>query len=121
MKIKLSRLQQSAESLKAIAQTKLNLKLSYDIAKRLRYINNELEMFQQTRIAKAKELSEGKLKENGTEFDIPKADLVKLNEELSVLLDTEIELDITPIKLVDLGDISIEPAHLVALDYLIIE
>ena len=121
MKVKLSKLQQAVPGLNAIANTKLNLKASYDVSKRLSAVNAELEIFHKVRMDKLKELSGGKLKENGTEYDISEEDLKNLSEELKNLSDSEVELGILPIKLADLGDIFIEPAHLVNLDFLITE
>lgn len=121
MKIKLSKLQQSVPSLNILANTKLNLKASYDISKRLKVINDELEIFDKARIDKVKELSGGKLKEDGKSYDIAEEDLKKLNEELKDLLDKEIDINIAPINLADFGNVEIEPAHLLNLDFLITE
>ena len=120
IKVKISELQPAAFSLHAIAQVKSKFKFGYDIAKRLRAINAELKEIDENRMNLLKELSGGKMTEDGKNFDLgDKSD--EFSNKYKEILDTEIELNVLPMLTTDFADIEIEPAHLINIDFLIQE
>ncbi len=112
MKLKLSQVVGSVESLKALLETKVPAKTAYWLSK---LINNQIE-----RELKAFNVARDNLiKEHGTEDEdksvsVKEGKMGEYNEKLVELLETEIEVEWNPLKIEDLGDIKIEPKNLVS-------
>ena len=109
MKVKISELQNVIPNLNILATTKLNFKTSYDVAKRIRMINAELELFEKFRIEKLKELSGNVIENNQYILGDNKE---KFEIEIKELMNNEVDIDLIPLKKEDFANIQIEPVHL---------
>jgi len=119
MKIKLSQLINSVESLKILQETKLPIKISYRINRLINKLEPELKLFYQKRDDLIKELGE-KETENGQEvFKVKEDNMQAFLDKQTELVSEEIEIDwFTPIPLDSLGEISIEPKHIALLSWI---
>jgi len=113
MKITINKLVESVPDLKAILATKLPIKVAYRINKLVNnQIERELKQYDEARISLVNKY--GDKDEKG---DLKVTDPEKIKEfmkELNELLAMEIELDFTPIKVEELGDVQVEPKSLVS-------
>ena len=112
--MKISELLAIQQSLSALSQLKLPVKVAYRISKGLKQLAR-------LGIAVNKEQHElyrtmGELNEEGTQFVIPEDKTEAFNAAMQSILDRDEPFDFTPVSLDDLGGISIEPMHLAALD-----
>jgi hypothetical protein len=126
MKLNLLTLNKSVPALQALTALKLPLKISYDIKKRIKVIDAELEIMTVLIKEKFKEMR-AKIQEDFVEAktDEEKAKIEKkfnldFEKEITEFLESqEIELDILPLELDSKLDIKIKPAYLSQLDFLI--
>jgi hypothetical protein len=122
MKIKLSSLLAKKEALIQLVNKQLPVRASFKLGKTVRLINTELSEYEKVRTDLVKKY--GKETENG-DFTVIKdtPEMKSFQEELSQILDEEIEIDIQPISLSDLGEeITIESSHMSELiDFVITE
>jgi hypothetical protein len=122
MKLKLSKLNKAATSLMVLGSIEeLSSKISYDVSKRLRIINPEIDLMVKTIEQKAKALNGGELKIINHRYVVFPENKEIFEKEYEELLDKEIELDLHPIKHADLGEIKLAPIHYANLDFLIQE
>jgi len=111
MKIKLSQIVNSVESLNKIVEIKLPVKVAYKVNRLINKINPELKTYNESRETLVKEY--GDEQEDGSWKVV---DPVKLNEfaiKLTELLEVEIEVEFEKIKIEDLGEALIEPKNMV--------
>lgn len=112
MKIKLYDVINNTEQLKALQDVKFPVKVSYKINRLVSKLEPELKAFNETRSKLIMEL--GEQQENG-ETKITNADkIIDFQNKIKELFDQEIEIDwFVPIKLEEVGDISIASKDLV--------
>lgn len=111
MQLKLKQLIESQESIGKLIETKLPVKVSYRLNRLVNYINPELRIFTEKRLELFKEFGV-----HDTEKDIweiKPENSETFTEEITKLMDEEVNIDFQTLKLADLGDISIEPKYLV--------
>jgi len=122
IKIKVSDLQASLSASQVLASAKAPFKVSYDISKRLKAIDKELKEIDESRVNLIKELSAGKMKEDGINFDLGD-NMPEFVKQYQEILDSEIELDILPLNTDNLAkaNIEISAGHLSALSFLLEE
>ena len=105
----------SREALTDLSEKELNISISVKIAKLLRDIDEVLQVFNKKRQALFDKYGvdgeEGKL-------IIPEEKMKWANNELSTLLDEDVELVVTKLNIDDLGDIKIEPKTIANLEWL---
>lgn len=112
--MKLKTLVEITPALQALGATKLPAKIAYRVAKALNLIRADVMAYEEQRITLLREL--------GTP-DKADANIVRLgdnaaafDEQIKALLDEDVTITLPTITLDDLGDASIEGAHLAALD-----
>lgn len=119
IEVKLNDVIQSLKILKSISQKTLKGKVNFQLAKILRELNNEYNLFLKSRENLI--LKYGK-KENGQliiddegNYGIDKEQLFNFNKELNELLDTNISLNAEKIILEDIEDIDFTIEQMIAL------
>jgi hypothetical protein len=119
IEIKLNDVIQSLKILKSISQKTLKGRVNFQLAKILRELNNEYNLFLKSR---EKLISKYGKKENGQliidedgNYSINKNQLFNFNLELNELLDTKIDLNAEKIALKDIEDIDFTIEQMVAL------
>ena len=121
MKLTLSEIRWMQKGLSTITQLSLPIRISYKLSKLLNFCNEEL-----INIEKARE---GLVKKLGTvipdkpgELQVTPENADKFRNEFAQLLQEEVEIDFTPIKIGDLGeDIKIPPVELASLSKILEE
>jgi hypothetical protein len=130
MKLKAGEIRKIGDGLKEILDKELPVKPAYWLARIATKLESEGTAFEKARISlvtkHAKKDKDGKPEvmkdKNGkptNQFNIP--DMEAFNKEYLELANQEIDLDINPIKLADLGDISLKPVTLARLNKIIEE
>ena len=116
MKVSIREIYASRTSLGKLAQAQLPVKLSYDLAKLLKKLNDEYTLIEDQRVALVKKHGE---EIDGGEFTIAN-DEQKENflNEFNELLDNDIEVDFEKINVDQLGNISISPNELSSLSFI---
>jgi hypothetical protein len=125
-KIKLKDVVNSIEALKILGEQKLPIFTSFKISLFLKNVSPEVEIYEKERNKLMLELGKpDKSKdEKGNEIDIFKFEPEKgkeFTEKLTEILEVELSVNKPDISIKDLGNINIEPRHLVALGWLIKE
>jgi len=121
--MKLSQIVDSKASLEKLAQTTLPIKIAYRIGKIISQFNPELELFEEQRQKLVKQYGEC-LDEKADRWEVKPELKEDFFAELDELKDAEVEVGfsddkpIKKIKVSELGDISLQPAHFVNLDWL---
>ena len=116
----------SMEPLKKLSAYQLKTKIAYQIARLMREINKEYELFQKTRqnlamkYAEKNEKNEIIINENGN-YKIRNDKINICNEEIAELLNTKIVLNVEPINLEDIENTKCTPTEIFALMPLIQE
>ena len=116
MKISLRKIVESEKGMAAILETKLPIKIAYRLTKLSNKIRAELAVYNEQRVALVKRLGEEKGKDS---WEVKPENMVEFQEEFKKLLDEVVEIDFTPLKLAELGDVVISPKDLV--DWIISE
>lgn len=116
----------SMEPLKKLSAYQLKTKIAYQIARLMREINKEYELFQKTRqnlamkYAEKNEKNEIIIDENGN-YKIRNDKINICNEEITELINTKIVLNVEPINLEDIENTECTPTEIFALMPLIQE
>lgn len=119
--VKISNLLNSTEVLQKLSKTQLKAKTAWQVSKVLKLAEEEMQTFNDTRMEVLKKYAEkdenGELitDENNNCKIIPEK-ISEFNDELTELLDNEIELNVNKINIDDLGDIDFTPAEMNALE-----
>lgn len=119
--LKLNQVIGSQGALGALLGQPLPARQAFEIGKMVRAINGELEAYETARKALCERFSDGKMKNDGKEYDIPDETLPAFQKEMSDLLDAEVHLSIKPLNLDSLNGITISPGHMMQLDWLILD
>ena len=113
---------ESQPGLQELISVKFPVKTSYRVKKLVDLFNKELKVFTEVRqelFEKYGEMVKDENRINTGEMRIKDEYLDKYTREINELLDTEIEVNFTSLKISELGDVSITPMSLVLLDWLI--
>jgi len=132
MKFTLNEVRQMQPGLDVILAKELPVKTSYWLARFLDKVRSEIGSTEKIRVKLidkyAKKDKDGKFifkkDEKGKdlqEYDFTKENYIKFVKEYDELSNIEMEIDFKPIKLADLGDITIKPVVLVQLGKIIVE
>ena len=126
MKIKLLQLADSNEVLGQLNNTHgLSAVCAFSISKNIKKIVTELEVYNETRIKileeKANKDEDGKAIIVDEQYQLTNENLVKANNEIQTLLNSDIDLDLTKISIEDLNNADLTPAQLSLIDYMIKE
>jgi uncharacterized protein Veg len=111
--MKLSKLIEVFPALTTLAQCKIPAKAGFRIAKAIALIKPELEAYEGQRMKLAESL--GTKTEDGQQFKFEDDNAKSFIEQMNALTDEDVSIVLPTITPDDLGDVSIEPAHLVAL------
>lgn len=111
----------STEIFSALSQKKLNMRMAYQLAKIIKEVQKEFELFQETRMKLINEYAErdegGQLKvDENNNFTIPKEKIQDFQKELNELLETQVELQINKINLDELEDVKFTPMELIKIE-----
>ena len=132
MKITLKEVSEMQPGLDVILAKELPVKIAYWLARFLDKVRSEIGATEKIRMQLidkyAKKDKDGKFifkkdskgKDLG-EYDFTKENLIKFGKEYTELSEVEMEIDFKPIKLADLGDITIKPIVLLQLKKIIEE
>ena len=112
--MKISNVLQMQQSLSVLANTKLSAKVSYRVARALAKFASVLTTTQAAQMELYKKY--GVLNEDGSQYVVADENKPALQADLAVLFDQDAGIEIATISVADLGDVAIEPAHLLALD-----
>ena len=119
MKIKLATIRGGIESFKKLLTANLPIKLAYSLSKSVKKLEGEVKIVEEQRIAL--------LKKYGTSPD-EKGNVTVLPENIEFfvkdfngLLEVEVDIDITPVKLSELGDIKLSAVDLSNLEGIVVE
>lgn len=111
----------SAEIFSTLSQKKLNMRMAYQLAKIIKEVQKEFELFQETRMKLINEYAErdedGQLKvDENNNFTIPKEKIQDFQKELNELLETQVELQINKINLDELENVEFTPMELIKIE-----
>jgi hypothetical protein len=112
--MKLTKLIEIFPALNALAQCKLPAKTGYRIARAINLIKPELAAYEAERIKLAESL--GTKSEDGQHYQFADDNAQAFVVQMNALTDEEVDITLPTITPDDLGDASIEPQHLIALD-----
>jgi hypothetical protein len=112
MKVKISRLTVAIPSLKFLAEQTTQAKTAYKLAKWLNAVSQELDIAETTR----KNLIKTYNLDNGTEQNTD--NLENFRQEMTKLMDEEIEIDMEPLSINELGGMPISVSHMMNLDFM---
>jgi hypothetical protein len=128
MKLKAGEIKIINEGLKEILLKELPVKPAYWLARIAMKLETEIKTFEQARMGLINKYSNKdekgnpaikKTKDGQSQFDI--TDVEGFEKEFNELNSQEIEIDIKPIKLADLGELNIKPVTLARLEKIIEE
>ena len=117
--MKLSQLIEIFPALNTLAQSKLPAKTGYRIVKAINMIKPELAAYDGERLKLCEEL--GTKTEDGQQFQFETDAAKQFMEQLNALIDEEVDITLPTITPDDLGNLNIEPQHLLALDGIFIQ
>lgn len=117
MKFTLGELKFMEPSLIELSKKDLPIKESWKIAKFLKSVNDELKGVEQERVKLIRKYGE----ENGGGIKVKDDQVVNFSKEYSDLLKEEVEIQILPIVIGDLGNISISSNSLANLSRIIVD
>jgi len=110
MKLSLKQIVESEKGMIAILETKLPIKIAYRLTKLSNKIRAELAVYNEQRVTLVKRLGEEQTKDN---WQVKPENMKEFLEEFNKLQDEIVEIDFTPLKLEELGDVVISPKDLV--------
>jgi len=116
MKVKLETVLNSIQALRKIAAEPLPVKYGYRISKILKAVENEMQIFDNLRIALVQRLGEEK---EGGEYVVKPENQDEFTKELTELLNQEIELNCEKIQLDWIGDVKLTYSEALTLEYLL--
>lgn len=112
--MKLKTILEIAPALSALGATKLPAKIAYRVAKALNAIRADVANYDEQRMKLLREL--GKPDEKDPNIVRLGDNAAAFDEQIKALIDEDVTVTLPTITLDDLGDASIEGAHLAALD-----
>jgi len=132
MKFRLNEVFAITRSLPKLTDKELPIKISYRLLKFLKSCSEEMETLEKSRVKLIKKYAEksvedekddGKKKNSSEQRDIKVADenKDKFQEEFSILLNEEVEIDFEPICIEDFGEITFATNDLISLQKIIKE
>lgn len=121
-KITLNDLVKGVDALNHLSALPLPVFLSYQISLFLKKSTPELEAFDKIKLDLFNEFGIAEKDKDGNKtgkYTFTNENAEKLNEKMKPALDTKIDIKVPTVRLMDLGDIKIEPKHLLALSWMI--
>jgi len=119
MKLTLAEIRWMQRGLTTITSMPLPIRISYKLSKLINFFNEEMAAMEQARTDLIKKLSVENPEKPG-ELRVTSENEEKFREEFSQLLQEEVNIDFTPIRLKELGeDIKISPVELYSLSKII--
>lgn len=121
--MKLSTLVGSEESLVKLMALKMPMSVSYKLSKLVFRMQPDLKIWNEKRLELFKEY--GTLDEKTDQYTVKPENIVKFQEELTKLLEVEVDLTFAPekpfekISVAEFGDAQIEPSVLLQLEWLL--
>jgi len=120
MKFMLAEIRGIQRGLTTLSQMTLPIKLSYRIGKLINVCNDEAIAIEEARIKLVKQYSVENSEKPG-EFIVATENDVVFRTKFTKFLEEEIDIDVTPISLSELGDIKITPLDLAGLSKIIVD
>ena len=119
--VKIADLLNSTEVLQKLSKTQLKAKTAWQVSRVLKLAEEEIQTFNDTRMEVLKKYAEkdenGELiTDENNNCKIIQSEITKFNNELTELLENEIELNVNKINIEDLNDIDFTPAEINALE-----
>lgn len=121
IKVQLNSLLNGIQVFQEISNTALPVRAAYNVARLIREIEKENQLFDESRrkildkYGEKDENGELKIEENGNIHILPDK-IADCNRELNDLLTTEIEINAEKIKIDDIEDVKLTPAQLTLVD-----
>lgn len=124
MKLTLNELLNSHDALTVLGNARgISSKIAYRIAKNIKPISQEIEIYHETRIKLLEEHSnkddEGKPIIKGNEYDIMDGHREIVEKEINELKNEEVEIDIKKVTLDDIDVAKLSPLQIQSLEYMI--
>lgn len=117
MKVKIREIFESSTILQKLTSASLPAKVSYNILRNARKIEQELVPFEKARIDLVRKYG----KDEEGKVIVTDESLPTFYDEIGELLEQEIEIDIRPIKIDDLSDLKFSAADLQLIDFMIVK
>lgn len=121
IKVKVSQLLDSTETLKKLANMQLKARLAFQVGRVLKAADAEITNFNEARMNLIKKF--GEKDENGElitddkgNCKIPTESTDTFSDELNDLINTEVEINANPIHMEDLENLDFTPSEMVALE-----
>ena len=119
MKFKLNEIFALTRSLPKLTEKELPIRTSYRLLKFLKQCSEEMETLEKARVKLVEKYAEET--EDKSNMKVSEANTAKFQEEFNALLSEEVEIDFTPIKISDLGDIKVSTNDLLPLQRILEE
>jgi tRNA A37 threonylcarbamoyladenosine modification protein TsaB len=114
MKVKISKLTVAIPSLKFLAEQTTQAKTAYKLAKFLNAVSSELDIAETTR----KNLIKTYNLENKESLEENSDNLENFKQEMTKLMDEEVEINMEPLSINELGGMPISVSHMMNLDFM---
>ena len=125
IEINLSEIVNAVEPLKTLSNSKIKGRAAYRVAKFLKRVEEEYQLFETTRMnlvqeyCKKDDKGEPIIVDNS--YSIDQERVAEFNTEINKLLNTTVTIDMDPISMDDLGDIEFTPGDIMLLEKFIEE
>ena len=122
MKVKLGQIAGSVEALNKVAQQPMKATASYQVAKNLKSLSDELAAYEQSRGDLIRKYGKENKEDNSFSVDPNSSDFEKFQKEFSDLLSVEVDLEnFKKIKLSELSDCELTPQDITNIEFAIEE
>jgi len=119
MKFELKEIFGITRSLPKLTEKELPIRVSYRLLKFLKQCSEEMETLEKARVKLVEKYSEET--ENKDSMKVSEENTPKFQEEFAALMEEEVEIDFTPIKINELGDIKVSTNDLMPLQRILEE
>lgn len=122
MKVKLGQIAGSVEALNKVAQQPMKATASFQVAKNLKSLSDELAAYEQSRGDLIRKYGKENKEDNSFSVDPNSSDFEKFQKEFSDLLSVEVDLEnFKKIKLSELSDCELTPQDITNIEFAIEE
>jgi len=122
MKVKLGQIAGSVEALNKVAQQPMKATASFQVAKNLKSLSDELAAYEQSRGDLIRKYGKENKEDNSFAVDPNSSDFEKFQKEFSDLLSVEVDLEnFKKIKLSELSDCELTPQDITNIEFAIEE
>lgn len=115
--MKLGQIINSQKALDVILSQRVSAQVAYQLVKITKRFETDVQAYEQARLKLCEQY--GKISEDKTHYDLSPDTLAQFNQEMTALLNTEVENGFKQLTLADLKDVKLTAQEMALLDWLI--